>query len=247
VVNNLELIEAYFNEELPAEKKSEFEQRITEDPAFAEEAAFYLSSRQAAASELEENRSKFKAIYQQYKHENVAEVRKVTPLRKLWPWVAAAAVLAGVIFGWSTFFQPVSPVQLADKYIKENFQNLSVKMGGREDSVQTALRLYNDGKSEEALKYFETMAVRDTSFADAKKYAGIVCLRLGQYDNAISYFSQLERQTNLYANPGKFYHALTLLKRKQAGDIESAKQLFSQVVDNNLEGKGDAQEFLEKW
>ena len=244
-MNNLELIEAYFNEELSAEKKSEFERRITEDPAFAEETAFYLSSKDAAAAELAESRSRFKTIYQQYKQGNAGEVREMTPLRKLWPWMAAAAVLAGIILGWYIFFRPVSPEQLADKYIIEHFQNLPVTMGSREDSMQTALRLYNEGKSEEALKYFESMAVRDTSFSDAKKYAGIVCLRLGQYDNAIKYFTQLENY-NLFANPGKFYHALTLLKRNQPGDIESAQQLFRQVVENNLEGKEDAQNFLEK-
>ena len=245
MVNNLELIEAYFNEELSAEKKSEFEQRIINDPAFAEETAFYLSSMRAAAVELEESRSKFKEIYQQYKQENPAAVRRVAPLRKLWPWVAAAAVLAGVIFGWSTFFQPGSPSELADKYIKDNFQNLAVKMGGREDSVQTALRLYNDGKNEEALNYFESMAARDTSFAEARKNAGIVCLRMGQYDNAIKYFTQLENYV-LFANPGKFYHALTLLKRNQPGDRQQAKLLLEQVVQNDLEGKVTAQEWLEK-
>ena len=245
-MGNLELIEAYFNEELSAEQKSEFELRITADPAFADETAFYLSSKQAAASELEENRNRFKGIYQQYKQGNVQQVGKVTPIRKLWPWVAAAAVLAGIILGWYTFFQPVSPNELADRYIKENFQNLAVKMGGREDSVQTALRLYNEGKNGEALKYFETMIDRDTSFAEAKKYAGIVCLRLGQYDNAVRYFTRLENDT-LFANPGKFYHALTLMKRNQAGDIDTAKQLLQQVVDLDLDEKEKAVEWLKKW
>jgi len=245
-VNNLELIEAYFNEELSAEKKSEFEQRITEDPAFAEETAFYLSSRQAAAAELEESRSRLRGTYEQYKQDNVPNVRKLSPLRKLWPWVAAAAVLAGVILGWYAFFQPVSLPGLADNYIKEKFHELSVDMGGREDSMQTAFRLYNDGRSEEALKYFETMLDRDTSFADAKKYAGIVCLRLGQYDNAIKYFTQLENH-KLFANPGKFYHALTLVKRNQPGDIDMAKQLLQQVVDQELDEKEKAEKWLKKW
>ena len=104
----MELIEAYFNEELSPEKKNEFERRITADPAFAEEMAFYLSSRQAAAAELEEDRSRLKGIYEQYKRRNVAEIRKQAPVRKLWPWAAAAAVLAGIIFGWYALFQPVS-------------------------------------------------------------------------------------------------------------------------------------------
>ena len=246
MVNNLELIEAYFNEELSAEKKSEFERRITEDAEFAEETAFYLSSRQAAAEELEESRSRLKAVYEQHKLGNVGQVRKLTPLRKLWPWVAAAAVVAGVIFGWHSWFRPVSLPALADKYIEENFQNLPVAMSAQEDSIQTGLRLYNEGKSEESLKYFESIALRDSSLSDVKGYAGIVCLRLGQYDNAINYFFQLEKQT-LFVNPGKFYHALTLMKRNQPGDKETAKQLLKDVVSNDLVGAKEAEKWLEKW
>ncbi len=245
-MNNLELIEAYFNEELSAEKKSEFERRITEDSAFAEETAFYLSSRQAAAAELGENRNRFREIYQQYKQQNAGVASKVSPLRKLWPWVAAAAVMAGIILGWYLFLQPASPTKLADRYIEENFQNLSVKMGGREDSVQTALRFYNEGKSEEALKYFESMAARDSSFAEAIKYAGIACLRLGQYDKAISYFSQLSNYT-LHANPGPFYHALVLIKRGRGSDLDSAKQLLQLIVDKDLDKKEAAEKMLRKW
>ena len=245
-MSNLELIEAYFNEELSAEQKSEFELRITADPAFAEETAFYLSSKQAAAAELEENRSRFKGIYQQYKQGNVQQVGKVTPIRKLWPWVAAAAVLAGIILGWYTFFQPVSPNELADRYIKENFQNLAVTMSAREDSMQTGLRLYNEGKGDEALKYFESIARRDSSLSDVKKYAGIACLRLGQYNNAIKYFTQLEND-QLFANPGKFYHALTLMKRNQPGDKETAKQLLNEVVSSDLQGRNEAEKWLGKW
>lgn len=246
MVENLEIIEAYFNNELAQDRKNEFDRRITTDPVFAEEVSFYLSSKQVAAAELEENKSRLAELYRQHKQGNFTGRRREPPLRQLWPWVAAAAVLAGVIFGWYTWFQPVSPAELANKYITENFQSLPVNMGGREDSLQTALRLYNDGRGEEALKYFESMVVRDTSFAEAKKYAGIVSLRLGEYDKAISYFSQLANY-RLFSNPGKFYEALTLMKRNQSGDNERARQLLQEIVENDLEGKEDAEEWLKKW
>ena len=83
---------------------------------------------------------------------------------------------------------------------------------------------------------------------EAKKYAGIVSLRLKDYDKAINYFSLLENYTNLYANPGKFFHAIALLKRNKPGDKEQAKALMEQVVQNNLDGKEDAQKLLNnKW
>lgn len=244
-MDNLEYIEAYFNEEFTPEKKREFEQRITADPVFAEEIAFYLSSKQAIATVAMEQRERFKEVYAEYKRE--AHVKKQPALiRKLWPWAAAAALLAGIIFGWNTWLKSPSSKELADKYIKENFQTLSVSMGNNEDSLQAGLRLYNANRLEEALKQFENIALNDTSLIEAKKYAGIVSLRLEQYDKAINYFSKIEN-IKLHANPGKFYHALVLIKRNQPGDMETAKQLLKQVVENDLEEKEEAEKWLKKW
>lgn len=244
-MDNLEYIEAYFNRELTLEDKKVFEDKIISDPAFAEEVSFYLSAKKAAAAELMGEREQFKEVYAKYK-EDYALRQQPGLVRKLWPWAAVAAVLAGVVFGLSIWFNPVSPTELADAYISKNLQTLSVTMSSREDSLQTGLRIYNEGRLEAALKHFETMALNDTTFIEAKKYAGIVSLRLGQYDKAINYFSQLEN-IRLYANPGKFYHALTLMKRNLPGDTDTAKQLLQQVVENDLEGKKDAEEWLKKW
>jgi tetratricopeptide (TPR) repeat protein len=245
-MDNMEYIETYFNKELSPERKREFEQKIIADPVFAEDVAFYLSLKQAAAAEMKDEKERFKGIFAQYKQGKNADRQQPALLRKLWPWAAAAAaVLAGIIFGLNVWFQPGSPMELADKYMLENFQTLSVTMG-KQDSLQMGLSIYNEGRLEEALKQFETIARNDTTFIEAKKYAGIVSLRLAQYDKAINYFSQVEN-TQLYANPGKFYHALTLIKRNRPGDTETAKQLLQQVVENDLVGKEDAEEWLKKW
>jgi tetratricopeptide (TPR) repeat protein len=246
-VDNLEYIETYFNGELSPERKKEFEQRIVTDPVFAEEVAFYLSSKQVAAVEMRKEKEKFKEIYQQYKQDKPATRNQPTLLRKLLPWAAMAAGLAGIVFGLNVWLKPVSPQSLADKYILENFQTLSVKMNNKQDSLQAGLRLYNEGRTEEALKQFEEMAKNDTTFGEAKKYAGIVSLRLGQYDKAINYFLQVENFHQLHANPGKFYRALTLLKRNLAGDKKEAKKLLNEVVQHDLEGKEPAKEILDKW
>ena len=247
-MDNLEYIETYFNEDLSPERKREFEQKITTDPVFAEEVAFYLSAKNEAAKEMKNERERFKEIYEQYKQGNHVNDNPQPPLlRKLWPWAAAvAAVLAGIIFGLNVWLKPALPKELADKYMQENFQTLSVTMGNNEDSLQAGLRLYNAGRLEEALKQFESMILNDTSFFEAKKYAGIVSLRLEKYDKAINYFFQVEN-TRLYANPGKFYHALALMKRNQPQDKQDAKILLQQVVENDLAEKEIAREWLKKW
>jgi tetratricopeptide (TPR) repeat protein len=246
-LDNLEYIEAYFEGGLSDEDKRAFEKKIVEEAEFANEVSFYLSARQVSAAELTNERERFREIYRQHKANEDLRTRQPGLLRKLWPWVAAAAILAGIIFGWYAWFRPVDPNVLADKYIAENFETLPVTMSSKQDSLQTALRLYNERKADESLKILETLVLQDSTFFEAKKYAGIVSLQMEQYDKAISYFNQLEKYTHLYSNPGKFYKALTLLKRNQPGDKQQAKILLEQVVQNNLSEEETAQEWLKKW
>jgi tetratricopeptide (TPR) repeat protein len=246
-LDSLEYIEAYFNEQLSPEEKTAFEKKIEADPLFAEEVGFYLSSKQVIATAATEQRERFKTTYETYKQDIQSQKQSPGVVRKMWPWAAAAAILAGIILGWYAWFQPTSPHALADRYIKENFQTLAVTMGNKEDSLQAGLRLFNANRLEEALHQFETLAQRDSSFYDAKKYAGIVSVRLAQYDKAIDYFQQLENYSPLYANPGKFFHALALMKRNQPGDLETARQLLQDVVKNDMEESNIAAKWLEKW
>jgi hypothetical protein len=51
---------------------------------------------------------------------------------------------------------------------------------------------------------------------------------------------------NLFANPGKFYVALTLLKRNRSGDVAEAKKLLHQVTEQGLEHDADARVLLDK-
>jgi tetratricopeptide (TPR) repeat protein len=140
--------------------------------------------------------------------------------------------------------KPSSPQYLADEYIKQNFEKeMGVKMAGREDSLDAAIRSYNENKLTEALQQFDKIIQTDSIADKAKKMAGIVSLRLGDYDKAIYYFTQLEN-LKLFSNPGKLYHALALLKRNRTGDKEMAKQLLQQVIEKDLEGKETAQDWL---
>jgi len=252
-LDNLEYIDTYFNGEQSAEETKEFEKKIMGDPFFAEEVAFYLSAKQVAKEQQEQRPEakdeRFKELYAKYKlgNDTAALQKKDTLMRRLWPYVAAAAIITAVVFGWITWPKPASPGQLADKYIKEHFETLSVNMSGTGDSIQKGKDLFNDGKLKEALLQFESIIQNDTSSFEAKKFAGIVSLRLKEYDKAITYFLQLENYSGLYANPGKLYHALTLVKRNQPGDKQEAKKLLEQVVQDDLEGTETAEEWLKKW
>ncbi|HYE54838.1 MAG TPA: hypothetical protein VD996_08350 [Chitinophagaceae bacterium] len=240
-MQSLEYIDNYFKGNMKPEETRLFEQRIKDDPAFAEEVAFYCNAMQTIQDELiTEKKKRFRDIYRQ--QGGTAVIRNM-PARRWRPAIAIAALLACVIAGWFLFSRAGGgPQQMAGSYIKENLQELDVTMG----SVQKGLDLYNSGKLKEAQLYFEQMAAQDPSSEDGAKYAGITALRLKEYDKALTHFRQLEKMP-LYTNPSKFYQALTLMQRNQPGDAQQAKQLLQQVVNNNLEGKETAQQWLANW
>jgi tetratricopeptide (TPR) repeat protein len=242
-MSNLVNIDSYFKGVLTPEETRVFEQKLIDDPAFAEEVAFYCSAMQVIKEELaEEKKMQFRKIYDESK--SGINNSKPALIKKLWSFAAAAAIVAALIFSWYIFSKPSSPEQLANQYIKQHFQTeMGVKMAGKEDSLDAAIRLYNEDKLPEALKQFNKLIQADSIADIPKRMAGIVSLRLGDYDKAIYYFTQLEN-LSLYANPGKLYHSIALIKRNRPGDKQIAKELLQQIIDKDLEGKETAQKWI---
>jgi hypothetical protein len=263
-MDNAEYIENYFSGTPDPEQVRRFGERIESDPDFADEVAFYLSA-QTVAREMagSEKKEQFREYYKKNLQEGTASastsagsgsgktIRTKTastiPLRKMMYYMSAAAVVAAISFVVYTYTQKVSPQELAAKYERENLTTLPVTMGGNTNAVQTGLRLYNEGKLQEAQWQFEKIIQGDSSMYSALEYAGLACLRLKNYDRAMYYFKQLETHKELYSNPALFYQAITLMERNQSGDVAHAKELLQQVVQHDLEGKEAAQIMINKW
>ena len=246
--DNLEYIDAYFLQMLNAEQIRQFEQKIAEDPEFADEVAFYLAAKQSSkAAADQEKKERFRQLLsQQAPVINIDRGRNIT---RVWMYrvSAAAAVVVCLFLAWYFFVgNSASLEQMAEKYMNENFTTLSVKMSTEKDSMEDGKRFYNAGQLDSAVKEFASIAERDTGNYLVKNYLGIVYLRLGNYDKALQYFQNFEKDT-LYSNPSLFYQALTLLKRNLPGDKAKARDLLQQVRDNDLEGKEFAQKWLDKW
>ena len=192
----LEYIDNYFKGEFPSPQAVQFERRILEDPAFAGEVAFYHSSAEAARDQLsEDKKARFREIYRLSGQEPARQAdRRMTPVRKLWASFSVAAAILAIIAGWWLFLKPATPHQLADRFARENWESLDLTMGATVDSMQAAIRLYNNGQIREAGNVFEKMAGSDSSNIFAKKYAGIVSFRLKDYDKALLWFRLLEKK-----------------------------------------------------
>jgi tetratricopeptide (TPR) repeat protein len=262
-MDSLEYIDAYFKGEFPADEARPFEERIEEDPRFAEEVAHYLNTLAVAKEEqAEEKKKRFREIYDGLQHTQAADapgtsakIRQMGDLargegagarRKRWIPALAAAVLIGVIaLGWILFLSPPAAPKLADQYIRQNLDQLSGRMGAA-DPMQTGVILYDSGKFPEALKQFEAILLSDPSNPTAMLDAGITSLRIEHYDQALDFFKKLQGYTELHSNPALFYEALTLMKRNRAGDAASAKLFLHQIVQEGFDKKEDAAQLLGK-
>src|SRR4029079_13995747 len=102
---NLEYIDAYFQRMLKPEEIRRFERRIAEDPAFAEEVAFYLSAKQSLKAEAnQEKKERFRQLLAQ--QAPVINMDQNRTGKKAWLYrvAAAAAVIVVGFFAWSIFF-----------------------------------------------------------------------------------------------------------------------------------------------
>jgi len=242
----LDYIDDYFKGEYSEAKTRQFEDRLETDPLFAEEVAFYLSAMQVLRQEARaEKTNRFRAIYEE-KHPPVRTAGSY--VRILYIAVAAVFVCGLLLAAWLFMKPTASKQQMADTFINDHLTQLGVPMSaGKEDSVKIAKDYYNSKAFPQALSYFEPLATSHTEDGSLLEYAGITCLRLGQYDKALEYFDKRAKQ-DVRNNPALFYQALAYMKRNKEGDMDKAKAILQQVASNGPSDKKDiAQSWLDKW
>src|SRR5262245_1741158 len=92
-MENLDYIDNFFKGALSPEEKQQFNQRIVDDAVFAEEVSFYLSSLEAVQRQATDSKKqRFRELYKE-----AGDNSKVISLKRLWPYIGAAAVIAGVV------------------------------------------------------------------------------------------------------------------------------------------------------
>jgi len=242
----LAYIESYFKGELSTPEKQAFENRCEADPTFAEDVAFYIQVRAGLKQEL----------YTQKKKEFAEQYRELasrpqpagqTTVRRLFPYIAAAVAACLLFFVVrQIFFKSESSQELAENYIQKNIVTLGIPMGSTKDSLDLGVTQFNQKNYQQAEVIFKALTSSSTEGAEAIKNLGMVYLVTGKYDQAINQFETLSKNTNLYANPGLFYEAVSLMKRNQAGDEARAKNLLEEVIRQDLPGKKEAELWIQK-
>ncbi len=243
-MNIVEYIDAYLKKTLNEEEQKTFERRCEEDKAFAQEVAFFITTKQALQEELLQQK---RSLWQ---NKNAEDEIPILPLIKRsftsrWFMYAAAAclVLAASVY---LFEANSSPRRLADNYIKTNYGNLSITMSGDKDSITLGQAAYNNKQYDRALQLFRGVERHDAFNSDAKKYAGLAYLQKDEYDSALLQFEVLANMQHLFSNPGDFLKAVTLLERNKPGDKTEAKKLLQKVVNEREAENDKAAEWLKK-
>ncbi|MDZ7899692.1 MAG: tetratricopeptide repeat protein [Arcicella sp.] len=237
----LEKIDKYFKNELSLSERQDFDNEFVSNEEFRKNISFYLNSRTAAKQLADDKRRvEFEELRKNLsrKSDNSSRIKPM-----IWLSGLAASVVLAVGFWWFSRTPDLAMNAIADTYIQEHFQNLPVKMDASADSLQMGLRLFNEQKLGEAQNIFESVLARNSNDSEAIKYLGITYLRMKDYDKAVQYFQNLASQEELFANPGKFYQAIALLQQSLKNE-EQAEILLKEVIDNDLEGKEEAQKML---
>lgn len=237
----MERIENYFNHTLSEAERAEFETELKANPALAQEVAFWLQARAAAQAEARARRKEeLTQLGQQLQQKGRRSL--------YYALSAAASVVLCLGISWYVWLRK-SVVESdynqawASTYIEKNLSTLDgLKLGNAEtDSLQWGIRSYNEGDLQKAKAIFEALLQRDSTNAEAEKNAGLVSLRLKEYDQAIEHFHRLGTRTDLVSNPGKFYEAIALLMKNEPLTQKSAQNLLKEVKRHKLEGWKDVE------
>lgn len=246
MIEDFEYIDRYFLNTLSTGEKEIFEKRCEDDPDFALEVSRYIEMRAGLKQTLiDEKKAEFVKLYRNRDPETMPVLR---------PWnsgmmryAIAAAASALIFLSWILFLRSDSPKELAEGYVKKELASLSVTMSDGSDSLQQGIAAYNAKDYDKAEAIFSALATNKRHSVEATKDLGLTFLVRRQYNQALELFDALSDNDTLYANPGPFYKAVTLMQRSGPGDEEAAKLILQDVVARQLPGHKVASGWLSRW
>lgn len=246
MIEKLDYIDKYFNGQLSPEEKVSFEKQCETDQEFAEEIAFYISARAEVKTALyQQKKNEFREQYQQISSSKLQKPQSGI-IRRMAPYFAAAAACLVIFFCWQFFFNTTSTQHLADGYIEREMLNPGVLMGTSQDSLESGITAMKNKNYDQAESIFKALSNQPAESSESIKNLGTLYLVTGRYNQALEQFERLAGLKNLHANRGILYQAITLMERNNKGDKEKAKSLLEEVIQKDLDGKKEAEIWIDK-
>jgi tetratricopeptide (TPR) repeat protein len=241
------IIDQYLQGELPEEAQPAFEQRLQNDPAFAEalqerqQMHSYLKH-QVQKPALEKRMADLGAQYFQDEEDTTAtssEGGKVVPLwrRKSFGLVAAAAAIALILLVWNPF---QTSANLYEQYAMHPTLALQERnVDGI--SLETAEQAFNQGEYEAAFTQLSALVQQLPENPQLRLSLGIAALETGRTVEARTQFEALANGKSALQDYGRWYMALSYIK---TGDYEAARPLLQALAEQPSAFQQQAQDLL---
>lgn len=220
-----DLLEPYLQGSLNEMERSDFEERMKNDPEFQEQLDLYGMIREANRDErfadFEKKLQNAERVFVE-KSQNIQAIQK----RQLWfkSMAAVVALLFIVFFGnkyWDS--TPSDPEGIYTKYAQHDF---SFHEKSEDNELVEIENLLNSDQFAEVLPLIENFLQDFPERADMQLAKGIALLESGKTNDALDIFTRLGTQHPLYYNESLWYSSLAYIKQ---GLIQESQARLKQI------------------
>jgi len=209
---DLELYEAYLDNSLDVEAKTDFEVRLKTDETFKtnfegyKNATFFLSEKFGGQEEQ---------IAFEQNLENISNAhfdkKPVTSVRtEIWKYAAAIVLLVSV---GGYFLMDKGHPQYAD--FATNPSIALVQRSSGDELSKKAEDAFNNKHFDEATVYFNELLKEDANNQELLLYRGIARIETDSYSAAYTDLDRVAKGASVYKNEALWYKALALLKQEK--------------------------------
>ncbi len=238
--NRHQLIQDYLDGKLSGEALADFQQQLQNDPVMEEEMTIMSHMQKAFAPEDEQIKTVRQSLQEVHRQNSPARSAKTRKLGfRLLSLAAAILLLVTFVFMWP---KTSGPDQLYADYAKHDLLSLSTRSIPADDLTSELEQAFNEQQYQEALNLSTSYLVKYPDAYNVLLAKGISELELGKYEAALSTFKEIE-QSDLRINKGKWYQAMTYLKK---GDIEQCRSVLNDIVSSKSYQHQQALELLKK-
>jgi tetratricopeptide (TPR) repeat protein len=226
---DLQLIEAYLDGSLQGAGRKEFEQRLQQEEALANQLALHREvDLRLEAMQKEQLTADWKAHLEEHKASGTGGKSARLPYRSL---AIAATVLVLIAAAWWVF-RPVSSAVLADNYWDQSAQFAYTDIDRSTDpntpDANTVRQAYKQFQSGDFALTVQTIQSISQPTDELLLLQGAAHFKLGNYQAAqTSFQSVLDQPQSLVKDEARWYLALVLLKNN---DKKAATALLQEIV-----------------
>src|SRR6478672_679498 len=213
--------ESYLANEMPADEKTRFEEKLQNDAQFGEQFRLYQETTQFLSHKFASETSDFKknlaAISDDYFDETAEKETKVINLR---PWYYAVAASMLLVFG--TLLFTMNNPQYGDYNQHETAQ--FTERGDEDVNLKKAQDFFNDHQYQKAVLAFEK--ANNLNTPELQYFYAIALIETNRYAKAELALNNLKNGTSVYKDKATWYLALSSLKQNK---LENCKALLQQI------------------